>query len=335
MWGAMPRALEAFALHHLADEHPRVREIGAADPSQLDEPVRRRLDAYLSRVLDERNELDARAAPAWWRDGPPAIFERLQTCALEDFGAEAAVAAERLADDGSARGGLLLFVRGFDDGEDFVACMKVELAPLEDVRWDPDGADPATALASIVVPHVLPRARGLQKAVVIPGPDDAPLWVVDDQTPGRAMYWMRFLGAQARPNPKERLRRVADVASEVLRKDFAHGDDEPIARALAAAAASPGAVRPDRFLETVAREAGVEPADVVRRAADRDPAVVTDRYEISPAAARQARTTYDLGDDVKLVGPRRLLEQRARKRVVDGRTYLQVLVTIEPRVRHS
>jgi hypothetical protein len=149
------------------------------------------------------------------------------------------------------------------------------------------------------------------------------------------MYWMRFLGAQARPNPKERLRRVASVAHDVLRNDFATVGDEPIARAVAAAAASPVAILPDRFLANVAAEAGVSGEDVVRRAADRDPAVVTDRYSISPVAARSARTTYDLGDEVRLTGPRRLLEQRARKRVVDGRTYMQILVTIEPRVRHS
>lgn len=328
------RALEALAIHHLDDE-AGVRRIGAADPAALAPPVRERLDAYLDRLLDQRNELDSRSAPAWWRDGQPAIFERLAECALGDFADVAAAAAERLADDGSARGGLLLFVRGMADGEDFLACMKVELTPLEDVRWEPGAVDAAEALHEIVIPHVLPRARGLQKAAVLPGPDDAPLWVVDDQTPGAAQYWMRFLGAQARPNPKERLKRVAALASDVLRKDFQNADDEPIARAVAAAASSPTAVLPDRFLTTVAEHAGVSADDVLRRAGDRDPVVVTDRYAISPQAAREARTTYDLGDEVKLTGPRRLLEQRARKRVIDGRTYLQVLVTIEPRVRHS
>jgi hypothetical protein len=333
----VPSLPEIVALHNLVvGESTTFQVIGATDPSVMHPRAQERLSEYHDNVVD-RQEFNGDAVRAWWDGrGAPPVMDQLLRCPVGDFPARTEDAMRRLVEGtrGNAKPGLVAFTRFRDNGTPRLACFKLELAKLEEVQWQA-GQPAASALVPIDVADLLPHAKQLQKAAVYPGPGTAEVWVVDDQLTSPADYWMRFLGARANPGEKQRLQQVITATRRTL-VELEVADPEPaIARAVALVREREEAVLPADFAQHAAQAAGVSAQTVIERTTSRDPVVMDRGFSVTPLAARQTRTTYDLGDGIKLTGPRGVIEDRVEHVPEDGRQYLKILITDGPHISHS
>jgi|GEM_PF-7051099 hypothetical protein len=331
---------EIVALHRLVvGQNTTVDRIGATEPSAIDARARERLLDYHTNVLD-RQEFDGSAVRAWWRNqGPGQALDDLLTCPATEFGDRTFHAMQQLAQEakGNAKSGLVVFTRVRDGARASLACFKLELESLEEVGFRWQAGQPAEkALVPIDVADLLPHAKQLQKAAIYPGPGTIEVWVVDDQLATPADYWMRFLGARANPGEKRRLAEVIALTEHTLTKDFGIADPAPvIAQAVAMARERDQAVRPADFAREAAEAAGLASQMFIERASDREPATMDPQFSVTPLAARQTRTTYDLGGGVKLTGPRGVVEARVEVVPENGARYLKVRIADGPHISHS
>jgi hypothetical protein len=329
---------EVIALHRLVvGSETTVQQIGATDPAAMDDRAQERLSEYHANVLD-RQELDGRAVRAWWDgQGAPTVLNRLLTCAVEDFGTQTGDAMQRLAQEakGNAKSGLVVFTRLRDAGKASLSCFKLELEKLEEVQFHV-GKPAKEALKAVDVGNLLPRAKQLQKAAIYPGIEPIEVWVVDDQLASPADYWMRFLGARAQPGEKQRLRQVIEATRRTLVDDLQVDDPErAIARAVALVRKRDEVVLPSDFVREAAKAANASAQAAVDRTAVRDPTVMDPQFSVTPLAARQTRTTYDLGGDVKVTGPRGIVEDRVTEVTENGRRYMKIVVDDGPHISYS
>ena len=313
--------LEAVAMHEIARENgaqqARLREIGAMDLEALDERVREALAKYVG-GLELRDETTGRAVAAWWDGGAPAELGGLRTAAPDDFGAAARAATQRLVDisPGQASDGLMLFVRARrDEAGPVVACLKLELEELHRMRFaGAGGGDPTAAIVPHDIDDLLPEAAKVLKAAMVPNPTGASdLRVVDDQLRDPASYWLRFLGAAPRPGEVDMTKSATAAVVSAL-TERTQWQPEQAAAVIAAELHELGtgadAIAPRRFVDAVATRAGVDEAGLWADAAAREPHLADPHYELTPGSARRLRTTYDLGEGIRLTGPTSALDQR-------------------------
>lgn len=335
----MPPLPEIIALHNLVVAgNTAVQAIGAARPSAMVDRARERLLEYHTNVLD-RQEFDGGAVRAWWDGhGPPGALDALLTCPVGEFAARTEQAMRRLAQEakGNAKSGLVAFTRVRDNGTPSLACFKLDLAKLEEVQFQwHAGQTVENALVEIDLDELLPHPKQLQKAAIYPGPKAVQVWVVDDQLATPADYWMRFLGARAIPGEKQRLRQVIAAIEPTLKGMHVANPKPAIARAVAVARQRDEAMLPEDFAREAAEAADVSPEAVVDKTSDQSPQVMEPDFSVTPLAARQTRTTYDLGGGVKLTGGRGVVEERVEEVSENGERYLRVLITDGPHISYS
>jgi hypothetical protein len=336
----MPPMLDLVALHGLRASSPStVVKIGLADVSVMDDEVKARLTEYVENV-ESRSSLKGRATPGWWKDGAaPSDLDEMLTCAGDRFLALSNNAMDRLAHvtPATAMDGLVVFLRTHDAGNTAMTCCKLQLETYNDIQWNRGSGAASTALKPVALDNLLPQAKLLQKAARLPGIGTADIWLVDDQIPGTADYWVTFLGASRYPGEHQRLRNVIETIGASLQSDFAVDPDHAVTQAIAATAGSSTAVLPRDFVRSAASAAGVKPSALVKRleATALGPVLDDVRYALTPQAARDAITTWDLGGDVRLVGPRSELEGRVQKVQEPGGTFLKVRITQGPTVTHA
>jgi hypothetical protein len=333
----MPFTLDCFAVHNLLVRQGRVEPIGAAEPSQLAPRVRDRLLGYLEHVAD-RGPSTGRATAAVWDDGAaPAALSALRTCAPSAFGPTSLAAMDRLLSTAgrNAKDGLVVFVRATDETDvTSLACLKLDLGEIEGVRWAP-GQPVPQALQDVAVANLLPEARRLQKAAVIPSPDGAgDLRVVDAQGRATAGYWQRFLGASPLASEPDALHVLVDVSERALADLDVGGAQQAVSRVVALAAKRTQTTTTARFLRDLAREAGVTPARLIA-AVDARQADLAPDVTVTAGDAQRLRTTYDLGDGMTLTGPRGVLEEHLTIFTDGSGRYVAIRVSAEPGVSHT
>jgi hypothetical protein len=330
----MTFTLQAVATHELAFDRgtKQLRRIGALGLDGIDARVREALVGYLA-GLEERSETDGRAAAAWWSAGAPDEIAALRDCSLAEFEAVTGRAMQRLFDatPGSASEGLLLFIRALRDGGDPVlGCLKLTLEELHRMRFSGAG-DPARAIQPADLENVLPEPKQVLKAAMVPNPSGASdLRVVDDQLRDTANYWLRFLGAAPRPAEVDMTRMTA-VAVEAALAEEPGIDPEQAARLVAKRLHEVGEgavlVAPRDFVNAVATDASVDRQALWSSALARDAWLEDPHFALTPVAARRLRSTFDLGDGVRLSGPTHVLEPRVRRsRDVSGGWVLSIAV---------
>ena len=339
----MAVTLEVFALHELVTqrgERSSVNRIGAAALASLPPEAQSRLRGYLDDVR-LRPELEGKAVPAWWTGpGPPKVLADAMTCPLDSFDDVTFAAAQRLAQlaKGNAVGGLVVFLRGQDDGEPVLGCVKLELKTIEDVALD-RGRPAGQALRAVDVADVLPRPRSLQKAALIPPPvQGADLWVVEDQLESTAAYWLGFLGAEGHPGEKPRLRLAAAALERTLVEDFSVRDPRPaIDAAYAALVHAPSErVLPSDFIAAAAAVEDLDEDELVDRVGRADARIADEHFVLTQRAARKTGTRVDLGDGVEIRGPRGDVRERvSRPYEKDGDRYVEVRLTDGPTFRDT
>jgi hypothetical protein len=337
--GAVPPSLDLIALHGLRAASSSVDRIGGVDAASLPEAVHERLLKYVTNV-EERSALSGRATPGWWRNGTaPTDLGSMLTCGSRRFERLSEQAMDRLAGTTppNAKDGLVVFLRTTDNGVTALTCCKLEVLTYSDIRWNRSSGTAATALTPIEIDDLLPQANKLQKAARLPGLGGADLWIVDEQIVSTADYWLAFFEATRLPGENQRLRVVAQQTDRILRDDFSIPDAEAqVTHAIAVTAHSPSATLPIDFARSAAVAAGLDPDPVIARLKRSLPDELGDpRYTITPRAAGDARTTWDLGDGVKLTGPRAVLEGRVAVVEEDDGTYLKVRATRSPTPSHS
>lgn len=303
---------EVYALHRLVvgkGGDVSVEEIGAAAATDLPARNREIFEAFLENMI-QRDEALGKAQSAWWIDKMPDELRALSDCSIADFDARSRDAMARLltSTPGSAAGGLVVFVREPEDEQNQLLCLKLALSDVSLERFT-GALSPASAITVEDIRGVLPKAKDLRKAALLPHPTGgADLKVVDEQVQDAADYWLRFLGARVGVKDPDVGRLVARTALPVLEEGgFADG-----ARYLGkelkrvAAASKPEPVR--TFVRRLAEAAGAEPGDVWKKVSDREPKLRDSGVRVSPAAAQRVTTEIVLAGGIRVTGSSTALE---------------------------
>jgi hypothetical protein len=316
----MAMTLEAVALHALRRTNGKkdLFTIGSAKPGDLTQRTRERFTDYLDRI-ELRDEVGGQARAAWWATGKrPAHVAALANCALSDFGKAAETAVRELfkVTPGAASEGLVLFVRALRNGKDStVACLKLELGALHDVRfkWS---TDPKTAIEDLDVEGVLPTRDRVLKGALLPNPSAVgDLRIVDEQLPDPADHWLTFLDAKTRPGELA----MSKVAAAALTTGVASATtldrqaaSAAVAEELEAVAKDTKPVEVKELAKRLAKRVNAKPETVLAAAADGNSEIKEPHYEVTPTAARRQSARYSLGDGIELKGPAHVLPKRVQ-----------------------
>lgn len=306
---------DVYAIHRLLVAEGgvvSVEEIGAAAASELPERNREIFDAFLENMV-ERDEALGRAQSAWWVDGIPAELKALLESDTRHFDDRSREAMARLLNStpGTAVGGLVVFVRvRLEDHDPQLLCLKLKLSDVSLERFT--GALSATSAISVEdIKDVLPKAKDLKKAALIPHPDNAAdLKVVDEQAHDAADYWLRFLGARVGVKEPDAGRLVALTVLPALKEEGVANAPTIMGNELkrVAAASKPEPVR--SIVKHLAEEAGVEPNKMWKKVIQREPKLRDAGFRVSPAAAQRVTTEIILEGGVRVTGLSTVLEGR-------------------------
>lgn len=308
-------ALEAFAVHRLRiDANGKtVVPVGSAAPATLAADARERIERYVD-DLHDRDEAVDRAVSAWWSDGAsPAHIEATRSCAPADFNHATRRAVELLS-DGTPRdprsAGIVVFLRGhFGDGA-ALGIVKLPLLEIEHTRFHRRAGDAGHAISVDHVVDVLPDPADMNKAALLPNPGGAPLRVIDMQIAGDpAGYWLRFLGARARPRVPRMVQLVANALHDTLLLDFQRADALDLV--VGELPAPDRELSPRELCDNVAGRARIESGPLWEAAAARVPKLETTPHLAVPGAQPAARrVTVDLQGGVRVSGPADQLDRR-------------------------
>lgn len=335
----MAYTLEVIAAHRLdvpQQGDVSVVHVGAALATQLRTDAVDGLGDYVA-SLDHHDEIVGRAKPAWWDSAKPQELDQLETCAVGEFDAASRAAMERLRSKTprTAASGVVLFLRGArDDGERFVALLKMSPASVRHTQFNP--ATPASQAITIAsLQNVLPEPNDLRKAAVLPNPAGPPLRVVDLQGRDPAGYWLNFLGAADRPRQKAVAEMLAETAVSAL---VDQGVERQAARALVAtrleaAGNEEGPVAPREFLDGVAAEADKDAQSVWDHAVERESALQLDHIDVAPVVVRKLKATIDAGKGIVVSGPADQLDRRVTVGQDGDGWFVKVRATHEPETR--
>jgi hypothetical protein len=333
---------EVYAIHRLIVAEGgdvSVQEIGAAAAAKLPARNRQIFEAFLENMV-EREEALGRAQSAWWVEDIPGELKALIECDVEDFDSRSreAMARLRTSTPGSAVGGLVVFVRVPQEGAaPQLLCLKLKLSDLSLERFT-GALSAASAITVEDIKDVLPKAKHIKKAALIPHPAKASdLKVVDEQAEDAADYWLRFLGARVGVKEPDVGRLVALTALPVLEEQGIPNGSALVAKELrrVAAAAKPETVR--SVVKHLAEEAGAEPTDIWRKVVQREPKLRDAGVRMSPAAAQRVTTEITLEAGIRVSGLSTALE--GRYEIVDNPDadgwILQVFTSEYPIVTHK
>ncbi|HLI56679.1 MAG TPA: hypothetical protein VKY26_06535 [Actinomycetota bacterium] len=216
-----------------------------------------------------------------------------------------------------AKSGLVVFIRdAADDGNTTLLCLKMLLSQESFTRFL-EAAEAADAITVDDITNILPSPEELKKGALIPHPTGtADLRVVDEQMRDAAEYWMRFLGARARPREPELAKLVAGTVLEAL-VSITH--DEEGARS--AVAAELGSVVQGvenlsvrDFVQAVGVRAETDTLRLLNEVEARDQTLLQAETILTPIAARRVDTVIELDDGIKVRGPAWALDGRWRAR---------------------
>lgn len=330
---------EVYALHRLLIAKGgavSVEEIGAAISEELPDRNREIFAAFLENMV-QRDEALGKAQSAWWIDDTPDELSFLVECDVAEFdqGSREAMRRLRVSTPGTAVGGLVVFVRDQTDPPRLL-CLKLALSDLSIERFT-GALSPTTAISVEDIQGVLPKAKDLRKAALLPHPTGAAdLKVVDEQTQDAADYWLRFLGARVGVREPDVGRLIARTTLPVLEEAGATNAARVLGKELqrVAAASKPEAVR--TFVKHLAEESGADASAVWKRVADTEPKLADSGVRISPAAAQRVTTEIVLHGGVKVTGLSTSLE--GRYNVIDNPEgdgwILQIFTAEYPEVNH-
>lgn len=331
---------DVYALHRLIvveGGDVSVEEIGAAVASELPPRNREVFQAFLENMV-ERDEALGKAQSAWWIDGMPAELEALVECEVEDFDKRSREAMTRLltSTPGTATGGLVVFVSVDEDDNKQLLCLKLALSKVSLERFT-GALSPTSAISVEDIQDVLPKAKDLRKAALLPHPTGAAdLKVVDEQAKDAADYWLRFLGARVGVKEPDVGRLVALTALPVLEEQGVADAPRILGRELrrVAAASKPESIR--TFVKHLAKEGGSDPTEAWRKVAEREPKLRDTGVRVSPAAAQRVTTEIVLDAGIRVSGLSTALE--GRYEIIDNPSgdgwILQIFTAEYPEVTH-
>jgi len=321
----MPFALEVFAVHRLEIDDSGAKQVvpvGGALGTQLPADARERLEAYAENLHGRDEATDANAVSAWFNPGAPSEIADLLRCEATDFDARTRAAMTQLRDRTPAStrsAGLVLFLRGSALGRPTVGIFKLALTNVEHTRFDRTAGSAELAIAVERIADVLPPPGETKKAALIPTPAASDLRVLDVQLGGDpAGYWLAFLGARARPPEKQMARAAANIAADVLERDFGLADAwSPVIEKLPSGVSL--SVSPRDFFDEIADHSGVSRGQMWECAVARDPGLQGEHVVVPGGPDNARRLVVKLGGGVALAGPARNLgEQMEIDRDDDG-----------------
>ncbi|MDQ3878299.1 MAG: hypothetical protein M3290_08135, partial [Actinomycetota bacterium] len=279
------------------------------------------------------------AQSAWWVDDIPVELKSLMECDVGDFDHYSREAMSRLhtSTPGSAAGGLVVFVRIREQMEAQLLCLKLKLSNLSLERFT--GALSATAAITVEdIKDVLPKAKDLKKAALIPHPVKvSDLKVVDEQAQDAADYWLRFLGARVGVKEPDVGKLVALTTLPVLQEEGVQNADALMGNELKRVAAATKSEPVRSMVRHLAKEAGVEPNEVWKKVAEREPKLKDAGVSVSPAAAQRVITEIAVAGGVRVTGPSTSLD--GGYEIIDNPNadgwILQIFTSEYPKVTHQ
>jgi hypothetical protein len=328
----------AFSFHELIiskDEEVHAKFGQAANLEALSQRAREVIDSFQTNV-QKRSEGQGKAQSAWWDNGqPPSEIAALLSCPAADFLENSKVPMNRLLSfvKKNAKSGVIVFVRLCELEQCSLLCLKMELVKVSVAHLN---LDPAASSAITVedINDALPKADTLKKAALIPHPDGAAdLRIVDDQLHEPADYWMKFLGARARPREPE-IAKLAAVTLLTVASPSVPNAAALIAAELRQIEASEDSVSVRNFVHHVEVASNVTEGTFLQKMVQQEAELGSESAVVSPKAASLVQTVITLSGGVKITGSFAALEGRYEPKVAeDGNGWvLQISSATEPRV---